>query len=141
MKNNLLLTVAQHLPLFGGFIGLGANGFYYQQLSGDTGSGARLGDFEGRTAGVGPVLSYVRQFGKTQLLAEVKWLPELDTDKRMEGDYLWFKFGFLFSDAMKPMNILTALSLALGAALAPAGTPIHDPGKGRMNNATSFARS
>jgi hypothetical protein len=23
-------------------------------------------------------------------------LPELDVDKRMEGDFIWFKFGFLF---------------------------------------------
>ena len=90
------LTVAQHLPLFGGFFGVGANGFYYQQITGDSGSDALLGDFEGQTYGVGPVLSYVRQVGKTQHLAEVKWLPELDTDKRMEGDYIWFKFGFLF---------------------------------------------
>jgi hypothetical protein len=90
------LTVAQHLPLFGGFIGVGANAFYYEQITGDSGSGAVLGDFEGKTSGVGPVLSYVRQIGRTQLLAEVKWLPELDTDKRMEGDYIWFKFGFLF---------------------------------------------
>jgi hypothetical protein len=93
---HLDLTVAQHLPLLGGFVGVGANGFYYQQLTGDSGSGALLGDFEGKTVGVGPVLSYVRQIGKTQLLAEVKWLPELDVDKRLEGDYVWFKFGFMF---------------------------------------------
>ena len=48
------------------------------------------------TTGVGPVLSYIRQVGKSQLLAEVKWLPELDVNKRMKGDYVWFKFGFLF---------------------------------------------
>jgi hypothetical protein len=93
---HLDLTVAQHLPLFGGFIGVGANGFYYQQLTGDSGSDALLGDFKGKTVGVGPVLSYVRQVGKSQLLAEVKWLPELDVDKRMKGDYVWFKLGFLF---------------------------------------------
>ena len=94
---HLDLTVAQHLPLFGGFVGVGANGFYYKQLTGDSGSGARLGDFEGMTVGVGPVLSYVRPLGKkTQLLAEVKWLPELDVDQRLKGDYVWFKLGFLF---------------------------------------------
>ncbi|MHC1767269.1 MAG: transporter [Verrucomicrobiia bacterium] len=90
------LTIAQHLPLWGGFVGVGANGFYYEQLTGDSGSDALLGDFEGRTIGVGPVLSYVRPIGKTQLLSEVKWLPELDTDKRLEGDYVWFKLGLLF---------------------------------------------
>ncbi len=93
---HLDLTIAQHLPLGKGFIGIGANGFYYEQLTGDSGSDALLGDFKGRTLGVGPVLSYVRPIGKTQLLAELKWLPELDTKNRMEGDYVWFKLGFLF---------------------------------------------
>lgn len=93
---HLDLTVAQHIPLLGGFVGVGANGFYYDQLSGDSGADALLGDFEGRTMGVGPVLSYVRQIGRTQLLTELKWLAELDTENRMEGDYIWFKFGLLF---------------------------------------------
>ncbi len=93
---HLDLTVAQHLPLLGGFIGIGANAFYYQQLTGDSGSDALLGSFKGNTVGVGPVLSYVRQMGKSQLLAELKWLPELDVDKRLKGDYVWFKLGFLF---------------------------------------------
>jgi len=90
------LTVAQHLPLFGGIAGFGANAFYYRQISGDSGTGARLGDFEGMTYGVGPVISYVGHVGDTQFLAELKWLPELGVEKRMKGDYVWFKFGFLF---------------------------------------------
>lgn len=93
---HLDLTVAQHLPLGKGFLGVGANGFYYQQLTGDSGSDALLGDFEGMTVGVGPVISYVRPMGKSQLLAEIKWLPELDVDKRMKGDLVWFKLGLLF---------------------------------------------
>ena len=91
------LTVAQHLPLGKkGLIGLGANAFYYQQISGDSGAGAVLGDFEGRTVGVGPVLSYVTKAGQTDVIAEVKWLPELDTKGRLEGDYVWFKVALLF---------------------------------------------
>jgi len=92
-------TVAQHLPLFGGFAGVGANGFYYQQISSDSGSGAALGDFEGRTVGVGPVLSYAAKIGrntKADLAAEVKWLPELDAEKRLKGDTVWFKLALLF---------------------------------------------
>jgi len=92
-------TVAQHLPLFGGFAGLGANAFYYQQVSGDSGSGARLGDFEGRTIGVGPVLSFATKVGRqktTDLVAEVKWLPELDVAKRLKGDTIWFKLALVF---------------------------------------------
>jgi len=90
------LTVAQHLPLLGGIFGVGANAFYYQQITGDSGSGARLGDFEGMRAGVGPVLSYVTHCGDSNVLAELKWLPEMDVDKRMKGDYVWFKLGITF---------------------------------------------
>jgi hypothetical protein len=92
------LTVAQHLPVGKGIIGVGANGFYYEQITGDSGSGARFGDFEGMTMGVGPVISYIHPIGSDgmQLLAEAKWLPELDTDRRLEGDYIWFKLGLLF---------------------------------------------
>ena len=90
------LTVAQHLPLFGGIVGVGANAFYYDQITGDSGSGARLGSFEGMTSGVGPVISYVGHVGESQFLAELKWLPEMNVDNRMKGDYIWFKFGFLF---------------------------------------------
>jgi hypothetical protein len=89
-------TVAQHLPLFGGFIGVGANGFVYQQITGDSGSGAVLGPFEGRTIGVGPLLSYLHKIGKTTLAAELKWLPELDVQNRMQGDWIWFKLALVF---------------------------------------------
>jgi hypothetical protein len=90
-------TIAQHLPLLGGVVGVGANGFYYQQISGDSGSGATLGDFEGRTVGVGPVLSYIRKLGQHKTLAaEVKWLPELNVEHRLKGDYIWFKVALLF---------------------------------------------
>jgi hypothetical protein len=93
---HLDLTVAEHLPLFGGVIGIGANGFYYQQISGDSGSGAVLGDFKGRTVGIGPVLSYITKIWGRDLAAELKWLPEIDVKNRLEGDYIWFKLGMVF---------------------------------------------
>ena len=89
-------TVAQHLPLFGGFAGVGASAFYYQQITGDSGSGATLGGFEGRTVGVGPTVSYAHKLGNVDFAAEVKWLPELDVQKRMKGDYIWLKVGIVF---------------------------------------------
>lgn len=93
---HLDVTVAEHLPLFGGLIGVGANGFYYQQINGDSGSGAVLGDFKGRTSGIGPVLSYVTKVWKKDLVAEIKWLPEIHTKNRLEGDYIWFKLAMAF---------------------------------------------
>ena len=90
------VTVAQHLPLGKGLIGIGANGFFLKQTTGDSGSGARLGSFEEMTAGVGPVLSYAAQFGKVGFGAEVKWLPKIGTQNTLKGDYVWFKIGASF---------------------------------------------
>jgi len=93
---HLDVTAAQHLPLGKGVAGIGANAFYYQQISGDSGAGASLGDFKGRTAGVGPVLSYVTKIGGADVVTELKWLPELDSKRRLEGDYIWLKVATVF---------------------------------------------
>lgn len=90
-------TLAQHFPLGDlGIFGIGANGFYYQQISGDSGSGATLGDFEGHTAGVGPVISFATKVHGNDLAAELKWLPELNVTRRLKGDTIWFKVGMSF---------------------------------------------
>ena len=90
-------TVAQHLPLGKGFLGVGANAFYYKQITGDSGTGAKLGGFEGHTGGIGPVLSYATKIGqKTDLVMEVKWLPELNVEHRLKGDTIWFKLALVF---------------------------------------------
>ena len=93
---HLDITVAQHLPILGGIAGLGVNGFYYQQIEGDSGSYALLGDFEGRTVGLGPVLSYVTKVLNHDFVAELKWLREVDVNHRIEGDYVWFKLAMQF---------------------------------------------
>lgn len=89
-------TLAQHFKLAGGLAGAGVTGFWYDQLTGDSGTGATLGSFKAQTAGVGPVLSYTRKLGKADLIAEVKWLHEVETRNRLEGDYLWLKLIFKF---------------------------------------------
>jgi hypothetical protein len=89
-------TLAQHFPLWGGLAGVGINGCWYEQVQGDSGSGATLGDFKGRTAGLGPVLSYASNIGDVDVIAEVKWLHEMETKLRPEGDFLWFKAAFKF---------------------------------------------
>lgn len=104
---HLDLTAAQHLPLLGGFGGVGANAFYYQQFTADSGSGAHLGDFEGLTTGIGPVVSYAYQLGKFDLAAEVKWLPEIDVNHRLNGDIVWFKIGLSY--AQQPANPISGM--------------------------------
>jgi hypothetical protein len=90
------LTVAQHFPLGKGFAGVGANGFYLSQTSGDSGSGAKLGSFEEATAGIGPVVSYAMPSGKIPFAVEVKWLPQLQAQNTLKGNYVWFKVGVQF---------------------------------------------
>ena len=89
-------SALQLLPVGPGFLGLGAEVFYEQQISDDSGSGATLGGFRGRTWGGGPVLSYVLPHGENTFVAEARWLPEFDTNNRLEGDYFWLKMVYQF---------------------------------------------
>jgi hypothetical protein len=86
-------TIAQHLPLFGGIAGIGATGYIYQQVTGDSGSGAVLGSFKARSVAIGPTASYAYKLGAVDLVAEAKWLPEIDVDNRLEGDGIFIKLG------------------------------------------------
>ena len=84
-------TLAQHFPLWGGLAGAGATGFWYQQISDDSGEGANLGGFKARAHGIGPVLSYATKIAGQDLIAELKWLHEFDNRNRLEGDTVFFK--------------------------------------------------
>jgi hypothetical protein len=90
------MSAQQMLPLGPGFIGLGVEAFYMQQISDDGGAGATLGGFRGRSVGVGPVVSYVLPQGDNTFVAEARWLPELETKNRLEGDYFWLKLVYQF---------------------------------------------
>jgi hypothetical protein len=100
-------TIAQHLPLFGGFIGGGVNGYFYQQITGDSGNGAKLGGFEGMTTGIGPIFSYAYKFGDCDVAGEVKWLPELGVDNRLNGNTVWVKLGISWGP--KPTSPLESM--------------------------------
>jgi hypothetical protein len=89
-------AVQQIVPIGSGFMTIGAEGWYFQQMSCDSGSGATLGCFKGRTAGIGPVIGYIQPLGKQSLVVEAKWLPELDTKNRLNGDYIWLKVVYKF---------------------------------------------
>jgi hypothetical protein len=89
-------SVQQLLPLGPGFVSVGAESFYLQQVESDSGQRPILGDFKGRTTGIGPVLGYVLPLGENTLVAELRWLTELDTKNRLNGDYIWLKVVYQF---------------------------------------------
>jgi hypothetical protein len=90
-------AVQQILPVGSGLMTLGLEAFYFNQVSCDSGTGATLGCFKGKTAGLGPVIGYIQPLSKTEsLVVELKWLTETTTEKRLEGDYLWLKAVYKF---------------------------------------------
>ena len=89
-------SVQQIFPLGSGFANIGAEAWYFDQVTCDSGAGATLGCFKGRTAGIGPVFGYIQPIGQQRMIFEVKWLPELDTKNRLNGDFIWFKMVYKF---------------------------------------------
>ena len=65
---------------------LGVNGYYYDQVTGDSGSGARLGSFKGRVMAIGPVMNLNFQVGKIPVSANLRYFREFDVENRLEGD-------------------------------------------------------
>jgi hypothetical protein len=89
-------SVQQLIPAGKGFLSLGLEGFWVEQVTADSGQRPILGDFKGRTAGLGPVLGYVLPLGQQNFVTELRWLRELDTKNRLEGDYVWLKLVYQF---------------------------------------------
>lgn len=67
-------------------LALGVSGYHYEQLTGDSGAGAVLGDFEGRVTGVGPQLNYDFTIGQLPVFTSLKWVHEFEATNRLEGD-------------------------------------------------------
>ena len=75
---------------------VGVQGFYYKQITGDSGSGAVLGDFEGEATGIGPALMWATKIRETDVVLSAKWLHELDAEKRLEGDHVFLNATLVF---------------------------------------------
>ncbi|MEZ9188020.1 transporter [Vibrio sp. 10N.286.52.F8] len=84
-------TFGQSFPFFGGLASVGATGFYYQQLTGDSGSGAIFGDFKAKTVGAGPRVSFVHNTERGGIAMELKWFHEFETERRTKGGTIFLK--------------------------------------------------
>ena len=67
----------------------GLNGFYYQQLTGDSGAGAALGSFKGRVAALGPGLTANLKLGPVPVTVNFRYFREFNAKNRLEGDSGW----------------------------------------------------
>jgi hypothetical protein len=75
---------------------IGLHGFYYEQITGDSGGGAVLGDFEGEAAGIGPAVMWATKIKDTDLIITAKWLHEYHAERRLEGDHVFLNFTLVF---------------------------------------------
>lgn len=72
---------------------VGLVGYAYQQLTGDSGSGATLGDFKSRVFGVGPQVGYIFPVGGMQGYLNLKGYWEFEAENRPEGWNIWLTFA------------------------------------------------
>ena len=84
---------------------VGLVGYYYLQVTGDSGAGARLGDFESRVGGIGPQVGHLFKMGGRQAYLNVKGYWEFDARHRAEGWNGWITLliplGALSSDSQR----------------------------------------
>ena len=66
---------------------VGLKGYYYEQVSGDSGSGAILGNFKSESIGLGPGFFWTPKFASGRLVVQGKWLHDFDANNRFESDY------------------------------------------------------
>ena len=73
---------------------IGLAGYFLQQLTGDSGAGAKLGDFKGRVAGIGPQIGFLFPVGKEhQGYLNLKAYKDFAAANRAEGYTAWVTFA------------------------------------------------
>ena len=75
---------------------LGLRGYYYNQIGGDSGSGAVLGDFKGESFGLGPGFFWTPSFAKGRLAVLGKWIHDVHAENRLKSDYGTFTIAWTF---------------------------------------------
>ena len=75
---------------------IGVHGFYYKQITGDSGSGAVLGSFKGEAAGIGPAILWTPKIPGAKVTFIAKWLHELHARRRLKGNHFLVSVVFKF---------------------------------------------
>lgn len=81
----------------------GLVGYYYDQVTGDSGAGARS-DFKGKVAAIGATIGYTFMAGERPVAARLKYFHEFAAENRAEGDSLFLTISMPLS-ITKPINV------------------------------------
>jgi hypothetical protein len=80
-----------------GPLGVGVVSYAMIQTTGDSGSGARLGSFESRVYGVGPIVTFTTSADPSKALTIIaKWYSEFDAKNTFEGNTVDVAASFKF---------------------------------------------
>lgn len=66
-------------------LSVGLVGYYYNQLTGDGGSGDRIGPFKGRVTSLGAQIGYTFKLGEIPVSTNVRFFREFDVKNRFAG--------------------------------------------------------
>jgi len=80
---------------------VGLVGYVYQQVTGDSGSGATLGDFKSRVVGIGPQVGYFFDLWERKWYVNVKAYYEFAASNRPDGWNAWLTLLIPLSPATK----------------------------------------
>lgn len=89
-------TVAQH---FSESFAVGLTGYWYEQITQDKGKiplGIDVNKFMGKGIGIGPTIHYAHELGSTKVSFIGKWIKDIDSENRMDGDIYMLSAAFKF---------------------------------------------
>ena len=72
---------------------VGLVGYVYDPVTGDSGSGDKVGSFESRVIGVGPQIGYLFPVGDMQGYLNLKGYGEFDAHDRPRSFNVWLTFA------------------------------------------------
>ena len=72
-------------PYLNKAIHIGVVGYFYNQITGDSGAGALLGDFKSRVTGIGPQIGFSIPFSGREGYLNLRAYSEFDASNRLEG--------------------------------------------------------
>jgi hypothetical protein len=72
---------------------VGLAGYAYEQIEGDSGSGAFLGTFRGRAYGIGPSLQYVPSHDPITVI-NFEWVHDFHAKNRLKNDTFVMMWAF-----------------------------------------------
>jgi hypothetical protein len=85
---------------------VGAVGYFYEQISPDSGSGDRVGAFESGVIGVGPQVGFIIPVGTVQAYVNLKAYWEFDAHDRPSGWNAWLTLSLSPSAPTNPRSAM-----------------------------------